>query len=101
MDPFRVRAEVRTPLAAAVEENSDLATGFGDCGEVAAHNPQTGPRHEVAARSREVVVRNREAAVRSREAAPQRANAYGHMDQDGSRAGTRAAQPLRRPFGTQ
>ena len=56
MAPFQVRAEVRTPLAEAVEENSDLAAGFWDCGEAAAHNPQTGPRQEVAARSRKAAV---------------------------------------------
>jgi hypothetical protein len=43
---------VRTPLVAAVVENSDPTAGLWECGEVAAHNPQTGPRLEVAARSR-------------------------------------------------
>jgi hypothetical protein len=110
---------VRTPLAAAMEENSDLVAGFWDCGEVAAHNPQTGPRQEAAARSRkaaaveensdlagrfwdcgEVAAHNpqtgprQEAAARSPVARPPLASTYGHADQDSSRADMRAAQPL-------
>ena len=94
--PFQVRAEVRTPLAEAVEENSDLAEGLWDCGEVAAHNPQTGPRQEVAVRSRKAAVRNREVVACSPEAAarPPLASTCGHVDQDSSRADMRAAQPL-------
>ena len=93
--PFQVRAEVRTPLAEAVEENSDLAEGLWDCGEVAAHNPQTGPRQEVAVRSRKAAVRNREVVACSPEAAarPPLASTCGHVDQDSSRAGIRAARP--------
>jgi hypothetical protein len=94
--PFQVRAEVRTPLAEAVEENSDLAEGLWDCGEVAAHNPQTGPRQEVAVRSRKAAVRNREVVACSPKAAarPPLASTCGHVDQDSSRADMRAAQPL-------
>jgi hypothetical protein len=43
---------VRTLPARAVQENSDPAEGLWEYGEVAAHNPQMGPRQEVAARSR-------------------------------------------------
>jgi len=91
VDPFQVRAEVRTPLAAvAVEENSGLAGGFWDCGEAPAHNPQMAPRQEAAARSREAAARSREAAAR-----PPLASTYGHADQDSTLAGMRAAQLLR------
>jgi len=77
-----------------VEENSGLAGEFWDCGEVAVHNPQTGPRQEVAARSRKAEVRSREVAARNPEARPPWASTYGHADQDSSRADMRAAQPL-------
>jgi hypothetical protein len=78
-----------------MEENSDLAAGFWDCGEVAAHNPQTGPRQEVAVRSRKAAVRNREAVACSPEAAarPPLASTYGHADQDSTPAGMRVGQP--------
>jgi hypothetical protein len=77
-----------------VEENSGLAGEFWDCGGAAAHNPQTGPRQEVAVRSRKAAVRNREATACSPEARPPWASTYGHADQDSSRADMRAAQPL-------
>jgi hypothetical protein len=75
--------------AAEEEENSGLAVGAWDCGEVAAHNPQTGPRPVAAARSQEAAARSPEATAR-----PPLASTYGHVDQDSSRAGMRAAQPL-------
>jgi hypothetical protein len=76
VDPFQVRAEVSLSLGAAVEENSGSAGGFRDC--------------------REAGARSREAAARGREADhfPPLANTYGHVDQDSSRAGIRAEQPL-------
>ena len=88
-DRFQVRAKVRTPLAAPVEENSGLAVGAWHCDEAAAHNPQTGPRPEAAARSQEVAARSQGVAAR-----PPLASTYGHVDPDSSRAGMRAAQPL-------
>ena len=88
-DRFQVRAKVRTPLAAPVEENSGLAVGAWHCDEAAAHNPQTGPHPEAAARSQEVAARSQGVAAR-----PPLASTYGHVDPDSSRAGMRAAQPL-------
>jgi hypothetical protein len=82
VDPFQARAKVRTPLAVAEEEHSGLAAGAWHCDEAAAHNPQTGPRPEAAARSQEVAAR------------PPLASTYGRVDPDSSRAGMRAAQPL-------
>jgi hypothetical protein len=95
VDPFQVRAEVSLSLGAAVEENSGSAGGFRDCREAGARNPQTA-HHREAARSRETAARSREAAARGREAdhLPPLANTYGHVDQDSSRAGIRAEQPL-------
>jgi hypothetical protein len=86
-----------------VEQNSGLAVGAWHCDEAAAHNPQTGPRPEAAARSQEVAARSQEVAARSQEVAarsqevaarPPLASTYGHVDPDSSRAGMRAAQPL-------
>jgi hypothetical protein len=86
VDPFQVRAEVTIPLGAAVEENFGSAGGFRDCREAGARNPQ-------AAHSR--VAAHSWVAAHSRVAhRPPLANTYGHMDQDGSQAGIRAAQPL-------
>jgi hypothetical protein len=89
VDPFQVRAEVSLSLAAAVEENSGSAGGFRDCREARARNPQTAHHREAAARSREAAARGREA-----DHFPPLANTYGHVDQDSSRAGIRAEQPL-------
>jgi hypothetical protein len=88
VDPFQVRAEVSLSLGAAVEENSGSAGGFRDCREAGARNPQTA-HHREAARSRETAARGREA-----DHLPPLANTDGHVDQDSSRAGIRAEQPL-------
>ena len=62
---------------AAVEENSGSTGGIRDCreaGPVTLRRPIAGGAHR-------------------RRRKPPLANTYGHMDQDGSQAGTRAAQP--------
>ncbi len=91
---------MRTLLAGAAEENSDLAAGLWDCGEVAAHNPQTGPRREVAARSQGAAAAHTQkvGAACSPEAHPPLASTYGHADQDNTPAGRRAVQPLQEPL---
>ena len=86
MDPFQVRAEVRTSLAAAaVEENSGLAGEFRDCREAAARNLRTGRRRE-AGRSPEAAARSQEVAARNREAPARREMAHGqHLRPRGPR----------------